>query len=221
MLATDAIANPVRLSIVRHLATRGGASLTELASKAGVHANTARPHLAALENAGVIERFSHSGGGRGRPRIEYRLVGDWTLDGQRPGGLSGLLAAALLRAGLSAKELRDLGADWGRYSVGRPGAHEPGRELRLALEALGFDATVKDEAVELSACPCPVVSPSRPTQICELADGVIDGVLAASGGELKATHAAHDPDRRHCTVLIEQSGSAARARGRRRKRTQA
>jgi predicted ArsR family transcriptional regulator len=221
MFPADAIANPIRLTIVRHLAVRDAASLTELASSAGVHPNTARPHLRTLEEAGVIERFSESRGGRGRPRIGYRLVGEWTLDGQRPGGLSGLLAAALLRAGLTAKELRDLGADWGRYLVGPPGAHDPGRELPRALGALGFDAAVVDRTIELTACPCPVVSPSRPGQICELADGVIDGVLAASGGELEATQAAHDPDRRHCTVSLERSGSAGRARYRGRKRTQA
>jgi predicted ArsR family transcriptional regulator len=214
MFPLDAIANPVRLRIVRHLATSGGASLTELASTAGVHANTARPHLRALEEAGVIERFSDSRGGRGRPRTGYRLVGEWTLDGQRPAGLSGLLAAALLRANLSAGELQDLGADWGRYLVGRPGARDPGRELPLALETLGFDATVKNETLELSGCPCPVVSPSNPQQICELADGVIDGVLRASGGGLKAGRAAHDPSRRHCTVSLVPSGSARRARDR-------
>jgi DNA-binding transcriptional ArsR family regulator len=205
MSLIEAIANPTRLRLVRHLATHATASLVELAEAANVHPNTARPHLAALEEAGVVVRTTEGRAERGRPPVGYRLAEDWTLDPAGPAGLSGLLASALLRSGLSSDELRELGADWGRYLVGRPGAGEPGREVPLVLGALGYDARLTDRVVELSACPCPVVLPSQPDRICQLADGVIDGVLAASGGELEAGKAVHDPGRRHCSVRIERS----------------
>ena len=44
----DAVADPVRLRIVRHLAGEGSATLSELADATGVHLNTARAHVAAL-----------------------------------------------------------------------------------------------------------------------------------------------------------------------------
>ena len=44
----DAVADPVRLRIVRHLAENGSATLSELAEAAGVHLNTIRAHVAAL-----------------------------------------------------------------------------------------------------------------------------------------------------------------------------
>jgi predicted ArsR family transcriptional regulator len=205
MSAIEAIANPTRLRLVRHLAKHETASLAELAAAASVHPNTARPHLAALEEAGVVTRSADDRAERGRPPVRYRLAGDWTLDPAGPLGLSGLLASVVLRSGLSSKELRALGAEWGRYLVGRPGAGAPGREIPLSLGALGYDARLTNGTVELSACPCPVVLPSHPDRICRLADGVIDGVLAASGGELEAGKAEHDPERRHCTVRVERS----------------
>ena len=50
----DAVADPVRLRIVRHLADGGSATLAELADVAGVHPNTIRSHVAALEAADVL-----------------------------------------------------------------------------------------------------------------------------------------------------------------------
>ena len=52
--ALEAVADPVRLRIVRHLAARGTASVAELSRVIGIHPNTARTHLAALEDADVV-----------------------------------------------------------------------------------------------------------------------------------------------------------------------
>src|SRR5437660_433223 len=56
MARLDAISDPVRLRLVRHLEHHGDASLQELAEGAGVHLNTARAHVAELESAGVLVR---------------------------------------------------------------------------------------------------------------------------------------------------------------------
>jgi DNA-binding transcriptional ArsR family regulator len=55
MRVLEAVADPVRLTIVRHLARHDSATLSELADAAGVHLNTVRAHVAALERAGVLE----------------------------------------------------------------------------------------------------------------------------------------------------------------------
>ena len=203
MTRLDAIADPVRLRILRHLQQAPGATLPELAHAADVHLNTVRPHVVALERAGVIERERHPAEGRGRPAIGYRLAGDWTPPTTDFLGLSELLAAVLLRSSPGVDELRAVGGEWGRYMVGRPGAHDLASELPLALERLGFQARIEDGTLELAACPCTLVLPDRPELLCELAVAVAEGVLTASGSGLKVGRRVHHPDTRRCSVELE------------------
>ena len=203
MFVLEALAHPTRLSIVRHLSEQGSASLGELAAAAGVHLNTARPNVVELERAGVLVREHAQSSGRGRPAVRYRLT-----EGFRPPmadyrGLAEVLAAALLRAGQGLREMRAVGLEWGRYLLGRPGAHDVGRELPRALERLGFQVRLTSSTLHLSACPCAAVVPDRPQLICELAMSVADGVLAGAGGKLRIGDRQHDPVRRLCIARLE------------------
>src|SRR5215211_5793259 len=198
----DAISDPIRLRLVRHLQRHGDASLSELADAGGVHLNTARTHVAALEDSGAIERTSDAPAGRGRPRLRYRLAEGWSLPTSDFRGLAEVLAAALVRTGAKLEDVRAVGLEWGRFLLGRPGEHEVERELPLALEQLGFSARVDDQALELSGCPCSLVLPDRPQLICELAMAVADGVLAGAGSDLRVTHREHDPAARHCSARV-------------------
>jgi predicted ArsR family transcriptional regulator len=199
----DALADPVRLRVVRHLAETPSASLQELAGAAGVHLNTARPHVNALEAAGAVLRETAQPAGRGRPRVAYRLAPGWTPPTTDFRGLAELLAAALLRLGREAGELRKVGLAWGRYLHGRPGADHVERDLPLALERLGFQARVDDGKLRLAACPCSLVLPDRPELVCELAVAVADGVLAGSGSDLRVGRREHAPARRACSLQLE------------------
>jgi predicted ArsR family transcriptional regulator len=202
----DAVADPVRLRIVRHLAEHGSGTLGELAEAAGVHLNTVRAHVAALEEAGVLESEQKAASGPGRPASEYRLVDGWGLSSTDFLELAGLLAAALVRNHPDGATLRETGADWGRWLVGRPGRRDVGEELPRALERLGFHATVEGGLVRISGCPCAVVSPDHPEVVCGLATGLVEGVLAASGSGLRvAEHDANPRDRR-CTLRLTRVG---------------
>jgi predicted ArsR family transcriptional regulator len=202
----DAVADPVRLRIVRHLAGEGSATLSELADAAGVHLNTVRSHVAALEQAGVLESEQKAASGPGRPASQYRLADGWGLSSTNFLELAGLLAAALVRGQPDAATLRETGADWGRWLVGRPGRHDVAEELPRALERLGFHATVDGDVVRISGCPCAVVSPDHPEVVCGLATGLAEGVLAASSSSLGVgEHDAH-PEDRHCTLRLTQVG---------------
>jgi predicted ArsR family transcriptional regulator len=198
----DAVADPVRLRVVRHLARHGSATLNELADAAGVHPNTIRAHVAALEAADVLESAQKAATGRGRPASEYRLVEGWGLSSTDFLELAGLLAAALVRNTPDLDALRATGADWGRYLAGRPGRRDVTAELPLALERLGFHATVEGELVRISGCPCAVVAPDHPEIVCSLAAGLVDGVLAAGGSDLRVSEHDNDPERRRCTLRI-------------------
>ena len=203
MLGLEALAHPTRLSIVRHLSERDSASLAELAAAAAVHINTARPNVVELERAGVLEREHTPPSGRGRPTVRYRLVEDYRPPTADYRGLAEALAAALLRAGQGPAQMRAVGLEWGRYLLGRPGAHDLERELPRALEQLGYQARLTDSTLHLSACPCALVLPDRPQLICELAMAVANGVLAGAHSQLCIGDRQHDAERRTCLARLE------------------
>jgi predicted ArsR family transcriptional regulator len=198
----DAVADPVRLRVVRHLSRHDSATLAELADAAGVHVNTIRGHVASLEEAEA---------GPGRPPTEYRLVDGWGLSSTDFLELAGLLAAALVRSHPDHESVRATGADWGRYLVGRPGRHDVATQVPLALERLGFHADVDGETVRITGCPCAAVSPDHPEVVCALATGLVDGVLAASGSDVRVREHDANPEARRCTLRLTKSPGRSRA----------
>jgi predicted ArsR family transcriptional regulator len=201
----DAVADPVRLRIVRHLADGDSATLAELADVAGVHLNTIRAHVAELERADVLQSAQKAATGPGRPAVEYRLVEGWGLSSTDFLELAGLLAAALVRNAPDAETLRATGADWGRYLVGRPGRRDVATELPRALERLGFHAAMSGELVRITGCPCAIVSPDHPEVVCALATGLVEGILAASASDLRVAEHDKHPERRRCTLRLTRS----------------
>jgi predicted ArsR family transcriptional regulator len=194
----EAVADPVRLRIMRHLTARGSASVVELAQSTGAHANTVRAHTAALERAGILDREPATPKGRGRPPLRYRLRDETTPAGAEAHGLAAVLATALgrPRGARALARLRSLGADWGRDRAGG----DPG--LVDGLARLGFRARLQGDRVELAACPCPLVAPAHPESICHVVQGAADGLLAGSGRRVQAVE--HDPRRRRCVLTLSQ-----------------
>lgn len=213
MQRLDAIADPVRVRIVRHLEEYAGANLSDLAAAAEVHPNTVRLHLAALEDAGVLHAEPGESHARGRPPLRYRLADDWVQPASDFRGMAEVLAAALCRSGATQGDVHAVGFEWGRYLLGRPGEHEPRRDLPRALESIGFDAKVDGDQLTLSACPCRLVLPHRPEMICELAVAVADGVLAGSGSGLAVAERTHDPEARRCSARLRSKTPRRRRTG--------
>jgi predicted ArsR family transcriptional regulator len=193
--------HPVRRAIVER-AAESPATLPELAEAAGVHLNTARAHVLALEQAGTLKAGPAEPAGRGRPPLRYRLADDFTLPTADFRGLAELLATAVGRGDQTPEELHRIGEDWGRYLAGRPGTQELERVLPAALERLGFDARLDGHELALSACPCTLVSPGRPELICNMAIAVVEGVLAGCGSELQVKARAHNPEARRCMATL-------------------
>jgi predicted ArsR family transcriptional regulator len=202
----DAVADPVRLRIVRHLADGGSATLAELADVAGVHLNTIRAHVAALEAEDVLRSAQQAASGPGRPAVEYSLVDGWGLSSTDFLELAGLLAAALVRNNPDREALLATGADWGRYLAGRPGHRDAAAEMPRVLERFGFHTAFSADRLEISGCPCAVVSPDHPEVVCALATGLVEGVLAASGSDLRVSEHDNHPERRRCTLRLTRVG---------------
>lgn len=208
--ALQAVGHPVRLRLLQHLGGGQTASMPELAEAAGVHENTARAHVAALEESGLIASEPRPAAGPGRPGVQYRL----TADGERLDydflGIAELLAAVIGRAGVQRDQLREVGREWGRYLTGRPGQYDLEQRVPEVLRGLGFEATVEHDRVHLTGCPCPTVAADRPELICELATGVLEGVLGSSGADVRVGQGRHDPANRDCEIeLIHVAGSSA------------
>jgi len=194
------IANRARLAVARRLAEVPGASAPELAAATGLHLNTVRTHLRALESDGAVERLAESGGRPGRPVVRYRLRRGPVPTGDEFLPLSALLATALAGLGPGPERVREAGLDWGRRWSRGEGGEDAVERLRLALERLGFAVELDGERLRLSACPCPLVSPDDPGMLCGLADAVIEGVLEDSSRRSERNH--HDSKARRCTATI-------------------
>jgi predicted ArsR family transcriptional regulator len=201
----ESIADPLRLRVVRHLDESGPASLTELARVVNAHVNTVRPHVQALEEDGILVSRQREARGPGRRVIEYSLREPLSVPDSDLMAMAELLAAALARAQLDSKQLRRIGADWGRYLSGRPSDHEPSQHLPAVLTRFGYSASVDSGHVRLERCLCPLVSPDAPLNICVLVEGRVDGALAAAGSDLHVVSGEHRPEERSCRLDLAES----------------
>ena len=190
--------------MVRHIEEHGPASLNELADAADVHVNTARPHVAALEERGVLVSRQRAARGPGRRVIEYFLSEPLEFSENDFIGVAELLAAALARARLDPEALRAIGADWGRYLSGRPAERDPGDHLPAILGRLGYRVQADGNRVRVERCLCPLIAPDSPEIVCCLMDGVVEGALAASGGRVRLDSTEHDPAARSCCFRLAE-----------------
>lgn len=134
----------------------------QLSEVVGLHANTIRPHLDRMREAGLVVREIANGQGVGRPRHAYRLAGDAPFvgdgthpslpaarerrDGSEPrGGLEALLVNLALSAGVTEEAAGRLGFEHGVNRAEQLGAAAAGAvpdatvDLLMAeLERLGF-----------------------------------------------------------------------------------
>jgi predicted ArsR family transcriptional regulator len=209
--ALEAVGHPVRLRLLQRLGD-GPASVPELADAASAHENTVRAHVAALEEGGLVAGEARPAAGPGRPGVEYRLTPAGERLDQEFLGLAELLAAVIGRSGVTADQLRTIGLEWGRYLVGRPGRYDVRERIPEVLRRLGFDAEVVGARVKLTGCPCPLVAADRPELVCQLATGVLEGVLEAAGARQAVGEQWHDPAKRRCQVtLIDVTAGAPAA----------
>jgi predicted ArsR family transcriptional regulator len=195
----ESIADPTRLAVTRYLAAHPSCSAPQVASGTGVHLNTARAHLTALEKAGLTKREAERGR-VGRPIVRFRLIEDWQPRGDELLALSSLLAAALAEVDADPGTLRAAAVRWGRQWTSGGSFERIEERLVGALRRLGFRAEAHDGRLELAECPCPTAAPGKPPLVCALVDAVIDGVLEGSGLSAGARH--HDPVARRCSAAL-------------------
>jgi predicted ArsR family transcriptional regulator len=164
-------------------------TLAALVATTGLHPNTVREHLEALEKSGLVSRHRSTPSGRGRPAWLYRATTDEIEEPRRSGyaGLAATLASAIRRASdTPAEDALAAGSEWGHelaQAHGRPAS--PGADAARAqvvdlLEDIGFapEPDDHDQVVRLTRCPLLEAAHRYPDVVCAVHLGIVRGALA-------------------------------------------
>lgn len=164
-------------------------TLATLAAGSGLHVNTVRGHLEALEQRGLVQRESGAPRGRGRPASLYRVVEP--AHQSEYAGLATALAAAIDRtSGHPRDDAIAAGEDWGReLARAKAGPQTTARAARRMvvslLDDLGFapEADARHEGVRLTRCPLLDAAHRYPDVVCGVHLGIVRAALDEFGTE--------------------------------------
>lgn len=170
-------------------------TLAALVSATGLHANTVREHLEALERDGFVTRHQAPPEGRGRPAWLYEAV---PADGgsSEYAGLAATLAATIQRTSREpAQDAMAAGVDWGHQLAVEHGHPERAsaaaarREVVAMLDDIGFAPQPNDRhtVVRLTRCPLLEAAHKYPDVVCAVHLGLVRGALEEYGAETDGT----------------------------------
>jgi len=166
-------------------------TLAALSRTSGLHENTVREHLEALERHGLVNRRRRAPNGRGRPAWLYEAAELPNSGAAEYAGLAATLAAAIHRTSPDPRsDAIAAGTEWGRELARNraprsTGAAAARREVTGLLEGLGFAPRPDDQAttVMLTRCPLLEAAHRHPDVVCGVHLGIVRGALEEYGGE--------------------------------------
>jgi predicted ArsR family transcriptional regulator len=177
----------------------GPSSLTQLSETSGLHVNTLREHLDALQQSGLVRRRQAAPSGRGRPAWLYEVAREGS-PGAEYAGLAATLASVLHRTSdHPVEDASAAGAEWGHElarSAGPPegdDAISARRQVVTVLEGMGFDPQVDVEAdpghttVRLTRCPLLDAAKQYTDVVCGVHLGIAKGALREYGADDSGT----------------------------------
>lgn len=204
-----ALGDPTRHAIFEYVVDASRpVDVAELTDHFGLNHNAIRQHLAKLVDAELVTESHATGGGRGRPKLQYRLhpgtESRWGVTG--PYERLSVLLAEMLRTGDSAYDV-------GKRSVDRPRQapapdDDPVAFVVDAMERQGFEPEVRNVRgrrvdVVLSNCPFESAVLADPDTICDLHLGIAEGVAELTGDRLVVDELiSHDPRRANCRLRM-------------------
>jgi predicted ArsR family transcriptional regulator len=179
--------------VLGHLqAGAGPLTLAALSELTGLHANTLRDHLDALERSGLARRRQEPPQGPGRPRTLYEAVPDGAPGHDEYAGLAAALASTILRTSPDPRRDAALaGEEWGhelaaaRERPGRPGSAGARRAVVSMLDEIGFapEADRAGSVVRLTRCPLLDTARRYPEVVCAVHLGIVRGALEEYGAD--------------------------------------
>ncbi len=173
---------PSRAEVLAHLRNTGAPEpVATIAAAVGLHQNTARFHLDALFNLGLVHREAESRQRSGRPRVLYSA----DPAPNQPPYLD--LAAAMVRHYAGPMDDRGnraeaAGKSWGaELLVGQ--SSDPAEALPRLVDCLarmGYQPQLVDgppPSIELKPCPYAALAGEDPDIVCRLHLGLVRGLL--------------------------------------------
>jgi predicted ArsR family transcriptional regulator len=202
-----ALGDPTRHEIFRYVAgARAPVDVAELTDRFGFNHNAIRQHLAKLVAADLLVQEQAPTGGRGRPKLLYRVAPSaesrWGVTG--PYERLSLLLAEIVRTGSTPVEV-------GRRAAGRVRGAEhdddPVEMLVSAMAQAGFDPAVRTRGdqleVVLQTCPFASTASADPDTVCAIHLGLAEGIADQAGGRLVIDELVpHDPRRANCQLRV-------------------
>ena len=188
-----ALADDTRYRLYRYLRLSGRpVPVRELATRLGLHANTIRPHLRRLVDAGLVASETRRGPSAvGRPQTVYTAVAMDNTEGRDYRLLADILAT-LMTGSRARTGAEALAREWGDYLMTRhappPGARRPGPNLAALREALaeaGFDPRFRRSGsgsveIALRGCPFRDLLEEHRELVCTVHRGLLEGMLEGS-----------------------------------------
>jgi predicted ArsR family transcriptional regulator len=184
LAAVAVLDEPTRRRLYEYVARQPApVSRDDVATALGVPRATVAFHLDRLVDARLLDvgherRTGRSGPGAGRPaKLYHRPDRQVTVSlPERQYELAGhLLAAAVTEADETGGSARRILGRRSRELGERLGAAAPG--IAVALEAQGFEPRTEDGAVLLGNCPFRRLAQAYPRLVCEMALGLVEGML--------------------------------------------
>lgn len=171
-------------------------TMTGLSLVTGLHANTLREHLDALEAAGRVRRRHAAPSGPGRPPTLYEAAPADRAGRSEYAGLAAALASTIHRTSTEpGRDAAEAGDQWGHELAaerGRPA--EPGdRAARRAvvslLDEVGFAPEADHDSAVVLLTRCPLLDTARryPDVVCAVHLGIVRGALEEYGADATAT----------------------------------
>ena len=163
----------------------------DIADVLGLHANTVRPHLERMRDAGLVEVRTELPSGVGRPQHLYSVSPQAPSLGLEPPTFP-VLARMLVRlaeqVGATGDDAAEAGREQGRADAARH-ADAPSclEALVTQLDLLGFDPAVdgtddgETAVIAFSNCPFRELAEAHPELVCSLHRGLVEGFVDAMG----------------------------------------
>lgn len=184
----------------------------DIAESLGLHANTVRPHLERMRDAGLLDVAVGGRGDVGRPQHRYSIASDAPSLGFEPPTmpmLARMVLAMAARLEASVDDAVAVGAEEGARRAHRYEKAPSTLEALVSdLDRLGFDPLVtaspddEDAAVIAFAhCPFGELAEAHPDLVCGIHRGLVAGFVSEMG-DADIHHFGTLTSRAQCRVTV-------------------
>jgi predicted ArsR family transcriptional regulator len=170
----------------------GALTMTDLAAATGLHPNTLREHLEALETAGRVTRRDAAPSGPGRPRALYEALPLEAAGRAEYAGLASALAATIHRTSDDPRrDATEAGVLWGHELATEHGIPAAAGDVAARhqvvdlLGDMGFAPDADGDATSVRLTRCPLLDTARryPDVVCAVHLGIVRGALDEYGAD--------------------------------------